>query len=401
MNGTWLYRWRGLAPDGNISIGHVLANNNLSVRRALIEQNLQPLSVRTAGYIGPGYWRKHQLAALMAQLASLLGAGLPLRESLGLLAEDHPRAGWRCLLRLLSDKIEQGLTLSQALADFPQIFPPVYCAMMALGELTGRLDQCCHTLAEQQTRLDRLSKRVLAALRYPLFILFTAAAVIGLMLMVVLPEFARLYAQLNAPLPASTRYLLGLAEHAGGFSLTALMIFVVPYAIYRRVCHLYPGLRHQVLNWLLYLPGLGALIRHHNLYQLFQSLAMTHPAGVTLDNSLDVAARAVSHYGYRQAVLGLRRHIQQGYALHQAFYRHNLFPSHCHQLIKTGEFSGTLDQVFQQLSLMHEQRTQQLSDALAQLAEPLLLLILGSIVCALMMMLYLPLMQLGDVFGHY
>src|SRR5471030_131010 len=252
MNGRWLYRWRGLAPDGNISIGHLLANNNVSVRRALIEQNLQPLSVRTAGYIGPGYWRKHQLAALMAQLASLLGAGLPLRESLGLLAEDHPRAGWRCLLRLLSDKIEQGLTLSQALADFPQIFPPVYCAMMALGELTGRLDQCCHTLAEQQTRLDRLSKRVLAALRYPLFILFTAAAVIGLMLMVVLPEFARLYAQLNAPLPASTRYLLGLAEHAGGFSLTALMIFVVPYAMYRRVCHLYPGLRHQVLNWLLY-----------------------------------------------------------------------------------------------------------------------------------------------------
>jgi len=263
------------------------------------------------------------------------------------------------------------------------------------------LDQCCHTLAEQQTRLDRLSKRVLAALRYPLFILFTAAAVIGLMLIVVLPEFARLYAQLNAPLPASTRYLLGLAEHAGSLSLTALMISVVPYVIYRRVCHLYPGLHHQVLNWLLYLPGLGALIRHHNLYQLFQSLAMTHPVGITLDNSLDVAARAVSHYGYRQAVLGLSRHIQQGYALHQAFYRHNLFPPHCHQLIKTGEFSGTLDQVFQQLSLMHEQRTQQLSDALAQLAEPLLLLILGSIVCALMMMLYLPLMQLGDVFGHY
>ncbi len=401
MSGVWLYAWHGLNPDGNVSTGHLLGNNKISVRRALIEQNLQPFSVRTVGYIGQGYWRKHQLAALMAQLASLLGAGLPLRECLGVLAEDHPRAGWRCLLRLLSAKIEQGLTLSQALADFPHIFPRGYCAMMALGELTGRLDQCCHRLAEQEARLDRLTKSVLAALRYPLFILFTTAAVIVLMLMAILPEFARLYAQLAAPLPAATRCLLELAENAGGIGLAALILAVILCALYRRVCPLYPGLRHRILAGLLYLPGLGALIRHHNLYQLFQSLAMTHPAGITLDNSLEVAAHAVNHPGYRQALLDMRRHIQRGYDLHQAFYRHHLFPPHCHQLIKTGEFSGTLEQVFQQLSHLHEQRTQRLTDTLAQMAEPLLLLILGGIVCALMVMLYLPLMQLGEAFGHY
>jgi len=401
MSGAWLYAWQGVDPDGNASAGHLLGRNKMAVRKALIEHNLQPLNVRIVGYIGRGYWRKQQLAAMMAQLASVLGAGLPLRESLAVLAEDHPRAGWRCLLRLLSAKIEQGLTLSQALADFPHIFPPVYCAMMALGELTGRLDRCCHTLAEQEARLDRLTKSVLAALRYPLFILFMAAAVIGLMMMMVLPEFAGLYAQLDAPLPASTRRLLGLAEHAGGIGLTVLMFAIVLYGGYRRVRHRYTALRHHALMWLLYLPGLGALIRQHNLYLLFQSLAMTHPAGITLDNSLEVAAHTLSHPGYRQAVLGLRRHIQRGYDLHQAFYRHRLFPPHCHQLIKTGEFSGTLEQVFRQLSLMHEQRTQQLTDALAQMAEPLLLLILGGIVCALMMMLYLPLMQLGEVFGHY
>ncbi|WP_413735226.1 protein transport protein HofC [Sodalis sp. RH21] len=400
MSGLWLYAWRGLSSDGAFCSGHMLGAGKVAIRRQLIGQQVQPFRVRIAGYLGAGYWRKQHLAAMTSQLASLLGAGLPLRESLHLLAQDHPRTGWRCLLRLLGAKIEQGQTLSQALADFPQVFPPLYCAMTALGELTGRLDCCCRSLAEHEIGRERLKKRVAAALRYPAVICLTATAVVGLMLIWVLPEFARLYAGLGAPLPASTRGLLMLAEHAGGYGLAGGVAAAMLYGAYRRACHYHPRWRRHIQMGLLYLPGLGALIRHHNIYLLFQTLAMTHPAGVPLDSGLAAAAHTVGHAGYRQAVWQLHQHIQQGYALHQAFYRHRLFPPHCHQLIKTGEFAGTLDEVFHQLARLHEQRTHQLTDALGQLVEPLLLLIVGGAVCGLVLVLYLPLLQLGEVMGR-
>ncbi|WP_413730929.1 protein transport protein HofC [Sodalis sp. RH22] len=400
MTGFWLYSWRGVTSAGEACAGQILGRDKTSARRQLIRRDLQPFHLRTAGYLGAGYWRRHQLAALTAQLATLLGAGLPLRESLELLAEDHPRAGWRCLLRLLGEKIEQGHTLSQALADFPQVFPPVYCAMMALGELTGRLDRCCLALADHEERLGRLTKKVTGALRYPAFILLMATMVMGLLLAWILPEFSRLYAAINLPLPWPTRCLLaaaaGVEEHAPALLAGVALLFLV----YRRFCHYHDRWRRRLQAGLLYLPAVGTLLRHHALYQLFQTLAMTHPAGVPLDNGLEIAARTLGHPLYREAALQLRRHIQRGYALHQAFYRHRLFPRHCHQLIKTGEFSGTLDEVFRRLASMHEEQAQRRADALAQLAEPLLLLIMGALVCALVMALYLPLLQMGDLFGH-
>ncbi|HEY0208408.1 protein transport protein HofC [Acerihabitans sp.] len=400
MTGFWLYSWRGVSAAGQACAGQIIGRDKTSVRLQLIRRDLQPYRVRTSGYLGSGYWQRRQLAALTSQLATLLAAGLPLRESLELLAEDHPRAGWRCLLRLLGEKIEQGLTLSQALTDFPQVFPPVYCAMMALGELTGRLDRCCQALAEHEERLGKLKKKVTGALRYPAFILLMATGVMGMLLAWVLPEFARLYAAVNLPLPWPTRCLLaaaaGLEEHLPAL-LAALALLC---AGHRRLCRYHDRWRRRIQAGLLFLPVVGTLMRHHAICQLFQTLAMTHPAGVPLDNGLEIAARTLVHPLYHEAAVQLQRHIQQGYALHQAFYRHRLFPPHCHQLIKTGEYSGTLDEVFHRLARMHEEQTLRRADALAQLAEPLLLLIMGGLVCALVMALYLPLLQLGDLFGH-
>lgn len=401
MNGYWLYRWRGITDEGEMREGHLLAAGKMSVRQDLINQDVQPLTVRTIGYLSSGYWHDGRLMDLTSQLASLLEAGLPLRESLRLLADDHPRLGWRCLLRLLSAKIEQGHTLSLACSDFPVVFSPLYCGLLALGELTGRLDRCCRLLAEHELRLGQLKKKVRGALRYPAFICLTAAAVLTLMLTLILPEFARLYAGVNAPLPALTRGLMALAAAAGDHCLTALLGALPLYGGYRRVCYYHPRWRQRTQAALLYLPWLGRLVRHHNLHQLFQTLAITQQAGITLDNGLEMAVRTLHHPSFRHAAQLLQQHIRQGFALYQAFEGQRLFPPHCRHLIKTGEHTGTLDEVFQQLARLHEQQTYRLADGLAQLAEPLLLLIMGGLVCAMVIVLYLPLLQLGEVFGDF
>jgi len=401
MTGYWLYRWRGITEEGDIREGHQLAASKMSVRQDLIGQDIQPLKVRTTGYLPAGYWQDGRLTDLTSQLAALLEAGLPLRESLRLLADDHPRTGWRCLLRLLSAKIEQGHTLSLACADFPVVFSPLYCGLLALGELTGRLDHCCRLLADHESRLGQLKKKVRGALRYPAFICLTAATVLTLMLTLILPEFARLYATINAPLPGPTRGLMALAATVGDHGVTALSATLLLFGGYRRTCYYHPRWRQRTQAALLYLPWLGRLVSHHNLHQLFQTLAITHEAGITLDNGLEMAVRTLNHPSYRQAAQQLQQHIRQGFALYQAFEQLRLFPPHCRQLIKTGEYTGTLDKVFQQLARLHEQHTYRLADGLAQLAEPLLLLLMGGLVCAMVIVLYLPLLQLGEVFGHF
>lgn len=401
MSGYWLYRWRGVDAQGELHEGELLGSDKTAVKLQLISRDLQPLTVRTKGYCSTGYWRDGQLMDMTRQLASLLGAGLPLRESLHLLAEDHPRAGWRCLLRSLSARIEQGHALSLACGDFAAVFSPLYCAMLALGELTGRLDHCCRLLAEHESRRQQLQKKVRGAMRYPMVICLTAAGVVTLMLTLILPEFAGLYAGMNAPLPAPTRGLLTLAAAIGNHGVTWLLIAVLLYGIYRRIGFYQPHLRQWLQAARLYLPWLGELMRQHNLHQLFQTLAITHQAGITLDNGLSTAARTLDNPCYRQAALALQQQIKQGFALHQALGQQRIFPAHCRHLIKTGEYSGTLDDVLAQLARLHEQKTYRLAEALAQLAEPLLLIMTGAVVCVLVLVLYLPLLQLGEVFGQF
>ena len=401
MSGYWFYGWSGVDAEGEPRAGEVLGSDKTSVKLQLIGQHIQPLTVRTKGYCSARYWRSGHLMDMTRQLASLLGAGLPLRESLHLLAEDHPRAGWRCLLRSLGAKIEQGHTLSLACGDFAAVFSPLYRAMLALGELTGRMDHCCRLLAEHEYRQQQLQKKVRGAMRYPIVICLTAALVLSLMLALILPEFARLYDGLNAPLPAPTRGLLTLSDAIGNHGFTWLLTALLLYGMYRRTGYYHPRLRQWLQTARLYLPWLGELIRQHNLHQFFQTLAITHQAGITLDNGLSMAAHTLDHTCYRQAALALQQQIKQGFALHQAVGQQKIFPAHCRHLIKTGEYTGTLDEVFAQLARLHEQQTFRLAETLAQLAEPLLLIITGAVVCALVLVLYLPILQLGEAFGQF
>ncbi|TKI08769.1 protein transport protein HofC [Martelella alba] len=401
MSGYWLYRWQGICSKGKPHEGELLGTDKSSAGRYLISRDLQPLSIRPCAYLPQRYWRNARFTDMATQLASLLEAGMTLVEGLRLLADDNPCAGWRCLLRMLAERIEQGHPLSLACADFPRVFSPLHRALFALGELTGRLEHCCRLLAEHEGRRAALARKIRAALRYPLFISLSAMAVLVAMLIWVLPEFSRLYASLNAPLPAPTRGLLTLAADVTEHGLAILAAALLPGAITVRLWHHHPRWRRRVEAAILRCPWLGDMLRHHALHHLFHTLAVTHQAGITLDNGLEMAARALTPSCYAEAALQLHRHIRQGFALHLAFRRHPLFPAHCHQLIRTGEFTGTLDDVFERLAALHRQQACQSADGITRLAEPALMLLLGGLVCALVVILYLPLLQLGDAFGHF
>lgn len=394
-----LFLWQAIDPHGQLREGELMSGKKNEVSQWLIEQGLQPCQINSGKRISPGQWRGEPLIQFTRQLATLLQAGLPLVSGLQLLAAEHPSSAWRCLLREVSEQVRQGQPFSEVIAEQHAVFPLIYRQLIAIGELTGHLDECCLQLAQQQEAQQKLQKKVIKALRYPLFICAVALLVSILMLVMVLPEFAGVYQSFNAPLPWFTQGLLNLSTLLidSGPWLTAILV-CMSYTYLRRL-HPQPQWRRREQAALLRLPLIAHLIKGGCLSQIFRILAMTQQAGLSLVDVLAAAALSVDNLFYRQAIDNIRQQISQGQTFHRALEQQALFPTLCQQLVRVGEESGSLDTLLGKLAAWHEQQTFELADTLAQTLEPLLMLVVGGIVGTLVIAMYLPIFQLGNVLG--
>lgn len=395
MNSARLYLWQALDQAGQLQRGECLAQTQQEVYQQLFSQRLQPLSVVTARR-----WRApdpQQPIALTRQLATLLQAGLPLIDSLHLLAEEQRDPHWRYILRDITERLMQGESFASASAQHQPPLPPLFAPLLALGELTGQLEQCCWRLAQLQEQRAELQQKVSSALRYPLFICALAGLICLLMLLLVLPEFAAIYRSFDAPLPWLTQRLLTLSAVLATYGPLLLLCLGLSVLLYRRQLRRHPGWRSYQERYLLLLPLFGPLLRGNCLSQLFYTLAMTQRSGLPLLQGLEACAQATQSHAYRQALLRIYQLVAQGTPLHIAIGQSPLFPPLCQQLIRVGEASGTLDTLLEQLAQWHQRQTLTLATELAQQLEPALMIVVGVIVGGLLIAMYLPIFQLGSV----
>ena len=394
-----LFNWQAIDARGEFIEGTQLSPSSPGVMQTLMEAGYSPIRIKAGKTYRPGEWQWQQKIMLIRQLATLLKAGMTLSQGLKLLAEGHPHPGWQALLLDIQAKIEQGEPFSQVLGRWPEIFPPLFPALMHVGEVTGQLDECCLQLATQQERQQQLQKKVLKALRYPLFILGVALAVTIGMLVFVLPEFVSIYAVFDAPLPTFTAGVMAVSVMLQN-SIAPLTASVVAVAL------LWRNQRKKRISWqrneqrlLLRIPLISRLYRGSQLSQIFTTLTLTQRAGLTLLQSLQAVEKTLSHCLWREAIGQLQQHIAAGKPLHQALVQHQLFTPLCHQLIKVGEESGSLDVLLARLAQWHEEHTHELADSLAATLEPLMMVVTGTIVGILVVAMYLPIFGLGDALG--
>lgn len=396
MTSLCLYRWHAVDSSGRLQTGHHLAPDCDRLFSDLAQRHLLPVSWKREKVIRRSDWKWQHKIDLIRQLATLLKAGLPLSQSLSLLAEGHPQAAWRALILALQHHVLAGEPFSHALRQWPQIFPPLYPALMEVGELTGQLDICCEQLAQQQTRQQHLRDKVIKALRYPQFILAVALAVTCGMLLFVLPEFVSVYASFDAPLPAFTAAVITLSEilQAWGLPLTGLVILLAMGG---------QQWRRHAENWqrreqraLLRIPVIAGLWRGSQLTQIYSVLQLTQQAGLTLLQGLEAAKVTLSSLLWREAIEALQHHIAQGNPLHQALNNHPLFSPLCSQLIRVGEEAGALDVMLVRLAEWHEGQTLTRADNLAASLEPIMMVVIGGIVGTLVIAMYLPVFGLGE-----
>lgn len=394
MRTKQLWQWRGIDNTGEFHEGVLWADDKLTATLELHNRQCHPLKL-TRCPVRSRLWQGTQSNELIRQLATLLHAGLTLPEGLRLLADQHPARQWQALLHELAQQLETGVALSVAMAQWPQVFSPLYIAMIRTGELTGKLDECCAELASQQKAQYLLRAKVKKALRYPLIVLSLAVVIVLAMVYLVLPEFAAIYSTFNTPLPALTRGVMGLSDAIhqwGGWVVSAIALITVTLNLLRG---------HQ--DWLrvrqrllLRCPIFGNLIRGQMLSQIFTVLAMTQKAGIAFLQGLESVEETFSCPFWRGVLRNVHNEVSLGSPVWLALKNSGHFTALCIQLVRTGEASGALDTMLNNIAGYHSEKTQHQADNLASLLEPLMLIITGIIIGTLVVAMYLPIFHLGD-----
>lgn len=392
-----LWHWRGMDNQGMPCEGALWQETRAQALASLEQQRILPLALRRKT-VQDSLWRPRYSGEIIRQLATLLQAGLPLAEGLDLLAQQQPYKQWQALLHMLAQELAQGVALSSALAQWPQIFPPLYLAMIRTGELTGKLERCCFQLAQQQQEHQRLADKVKKALRYPIIILTLALTVVTAMLFFVLPEFTAIYQTFNTPLPLLTQVVINAGDTLTRYWPLLPFVISFPFCLNRLAIHRprWLLLRQKALHAL---PVAGPLINGQQLSQIFTILSLTQSAGISFLQGLESVQETVGCPLWRQRLVQAHEEITHGKPIWQALTNCGGFTSLCLQLIRTGEASGALDTMLDNLARHHREQTHQQADNLATLLEPLLLVVTGTIVGVLVVAMYLPIFHLGDALG--
>ena len=393
MAGNQLWRWRALSPQGERQAGALWAPDKQTAWAILHGKALVPLELRRCAQ--QTRWQAQHRYDIIHQLATLLQAGLTLSAGLALLAQQHPARQWQALLQSVADDLSAGCAFSDALKKWPHVFPPLYVSMIKTGELTGKLDECCRQLAQQQKTQQQLSAKVIKALRYPVIILGLAFAVVLAMVTLVLPEFAAIYKTFNTPLPALTRAVMGLANvlQERGAALLFSLIAITSGLLFLRRKRRW---RYATQRLLLNSPVIGPLVRGQKLSQIFTVLSLTQQAGIAFIQGLESTEETLECPFWQEKLQAIRHRIMQGLPIWSALNEAEIFTPLCIQLVRTGEASGALDTMLSNLAQHHNEQTFQQADNLASLLEPVLLIVTGLIIGTLVVAMYLPIFHLGD-----
>ncbi|ULT71672.1 type II secretion system F family protein [Pseudomonas sp. BC42] len=395
---TSVYLWHGIDGQGQVMHGELSAANPGLIRARLRKQGITPTRVRRK----PRAWPRlgqgispREIALFTRQLATLMQAGVPLLQAFDIIAEGFEQPLMRQLLASLKREIEAGSSLASALRRHPRHFDALYCNLVDAGEQAGALDTLLERVATHKEKSENLKTRVKQAMVYPLAVIGVAVVVSSILLLKVVPQFQSLFAGFDAELPPLTQWVINLSQvlqrHGGLLLAASLLVGVGLIQAYRRSARL----RDTVDVGLLRLPLAGPLLQKSAVARYARTLATTFAAGVPLVQALDSVAGTSGNRVFKQAVERIRQQVASGMQLHFAMRASGVFPGMAVQMTAIGEESGTLDHLLEKVATHYEVEVDHLVDSLTRLMEPLIMVLLGSIVGALVVAMYLPVFQLG------
>ena len=395
------YNYRAYDAAGKVVKGVLEADSERHLRTRLREQKMIPIQISLVGATQTlfQFRRKinhNDLMLVTRQLATLLGSGMSLEESLQLMADQAENVHVKRLVSSVRSRLSEGQSLSGSMQKSPMSFPPDYIATISAGEETGHLVEVLERLADEVEQSGKARQSLMAALIYPVLMLTVALAVVVLLLVYVVPQVTRVFSQMNQDLPGLTQALLTLSDWLqmyGGylfmFLAGSLLIFLL---MLRNVDN-----RKKWDRFLLTVPRLKYWIVTSNTAGWSRSLGMLLGSGVPMLESLKIAGERVANLALRDSLEDVSNSVREGDGLYKALMKTGDFPPFLVHMISSGESSGALDKMLVKVADYYDQRLQTMINTTLKLFEPLLVIIMGGVVLLIVMAVLVPVIQMNQL----
>ncbi len=395
------YNYRAYDAKGKIVKGVLEADSERHLRARLREQKMTPVQVSLVGAASAlfQFRRKvngNDLMLVTRQLATLLGSGMSLEESLRLMAEQAENVQIKRLVSSVRSKLSEGHSLSGSMQKSPASFPPDYIATISAGEETGHLTEVLERLADEVEQSGKARQSLKAALIYPALMLTVALSVVVLLLVYVVPQVTRVFSQMNQELPALTQALLTLSnwlQMYGGYLFMAVVGSVLIFLLMLRNIEN----RKKWDRFLLGVPRLKYWIVTSNSAGWSRSLGMLLSSGVPMLESLKIAGERIGNLALRESLEDVSDSVREGDGLFKALLKTGDFPPFLIHMISSGESSGALDKMLIKVADYYDQRIQTMINTALKLFEPLLVIIMGGVVLLIVMAVLVPVIQMNQL----
>ena len=401
------FAWEGRTRNGEIRKGTMDADAEPDVTARLRAQNIAITRINKRGRTID--WRNLQIGnpvkerdmvVFTRQLATMIDAGLPIVQSLDILAGQAESKGFGKILYEVKGQVEQGTTLSEALKKRPKAFSDLFTNLIAAGEAGGILDRILARLAAYIEKSASLKRKIRGAMVYPAAIFIIAIAVVTVMLWKVIPVFENMFKEFgNAALPAPTRLVIrishGFTENLPMVALTLLLLSVgFTYSLRT------PGGRRVFDAFILKTPVFGSLLRKVAVARFCRTLGTLLTAGVPILDALEIVAKTAGNVIVASAIMHARTKISEGKNIAEPLGQSKVFPSMVVQMIAVGEQTGAMDTMLQKIADFYEDEVDVAVESLTRLMEPMMMVFLGGIIGGLLLAMYMPIFELaGNIKG--
>lgn len=398
---TNVFVWKGVNRRGQKISGEIKAETLSQGKAELIRQGIVIEKIRRKteslfAQYGQSI-KPMDIAVLTRQIATMLTAGVPFVQTLQLLAGSHDKKPMREMLANICTEIEAGIPPSKALRQYPRYFDDLYCDLVASGEQSGALDAIFDRIAIYREKAEALKSKIKKAMFYPATVLFVALIVSAILLLYVVPEFDKIFKSFGAELPAFTQMIITLSRFMQTYWYYAAGIIIVLVIVYIHSYRRMESVRDNTDKFILRIPIVGIILQKAALARFARTLSTTFAAGLPLIDGLIAAAGSSGNAVYRKAILSVRNEVMAGMQMNIAMRTTEVFPEMVIQMIMIGEESGALDEMLSKVAGIYEQQVDDAVDALSSMIEPLMMVILGTLVGGLVIAMYLPIFKLGSV----
>lgn len=401
------YRCRVATASGQVIETTYIAESEARLRLELEEKGLYLLSVQGGGGLKVGGLqlslpRRRRIATaefliFNQELATLLKAGLPLVQSLDILRKRVPNPMFKVALDDVYERVRSGSSLSDAF-EAQGMFPPIYTASLMAGEKSGSLEQVIRRYVSHVKVINGAKSKVISALIYPAVLVALSLAVVGLIVFVVVPEFATFYQDFGrgAELPLSTRIVVAASNQAVASAwIVSLVVGGLALAAYLWLRG--GGQRRRFHAAMLRLPYFGSLARQFATAQVCRTLATLLSGGIPLVNSLDIAARSSGNRAISEDLGAVARQVREGASLAGSIAERKLFPHVAVEMVEVGESTGALAEMLNSVADFYDEENETSLTRFSNLIQPILLIVMGFFIAGLLMSLYMPLFQLSSL----